>query len=219
MDCPGRLPGTLRVSSSTSVISSTPCPELSTFDAAVELTKRDVPGQHNSLHVIPGNHDVGDKPNRMMPAKSVRDDWIAIHERNFGPGWSSFDRGDVRFILINNPVLNSGSAIETAQRSWLEEQLASAGSRRIFLFMHYPLFLLAPDEPGTYDNIDEPARSDLLALIRKHKVEAVFAGHVHNIFYHRIEPTEFYVMPATSFVRQDFAEMYRIEAAAEKRPQ
>ncbi len=192
-----------------------PVPELSTFDAAVELTKRVFQGQHNSLHVLPGNHDIGDKPNRMMPAKSVRDDWIAIHERNFGPGWSSFDRGDVRFILINNPVLNSGSAIETAQRSWLEEQLASAGSRRIFLFMHYPLFLLEPDEPGTYDNIDEPARSDLLALIRKHKVEAVFAGHVHNIFYHRIEPTEFYVMPATSFVRQDFAEMYRIEAAAE----
>jgi predicted phosphodiesterase len=192
-----------------------PVPELPTFGEAAALTKRVFQSQHNSLHIIPGNHDIGDKPNRMMPAKSVRDEWIAIHEKNFGPSWSSFDRGDVRFVLINNPVLNSGSATEAAQRSWLEEQLASAEGRRLFLFMHYPLFLLAPDEPGTYDNIDEPARSDLLALIAKHRVEAVFAGHVHNIFYHRVGPTEFYVMPATSFVRQDYAEMYRVEAAAE----
>ncbi len=40
-------------------------------------------------------------------------------------------------------------------------------------------------------------------------------GHVHNIFYHRIDGTEFYVMPATSFVRQDFSEMFRVEAVHE----
>lgn len=192
-----------------------PVPELPTFAEAVALTKQVFQKHHNVMHVVPGNHDIGDKPNRMMPAKSVRDDWIAIYERNFGAGWSTFDQGGIRFVLINNPVLNSGSSIEKAQRAWLEQTLASAGSRRIFLFMHYPLFLLSPSEPGTYDNIDEPARSDLLALIKAHNVEAVFAGHVHNISYHRLDGTEFYVMPSTSFVRQDFADMYRIEAAAE----
>lgn len=55
--------------------------------------------------------------------------------------------------------------------------------------MHYPLFLLNPAEPSNYGNIDEPARSDLLDLIRRHRVEAVFAGHVHNIFYHRLHGT------------------------------
>jgi hypothetical protein len=192
-----------------------PVPELPTFDTAVALTKQVFQQHHNALHVLPGNHDIGDKPNRTMPAKSVRDDWIAIHEKNFGPSWSSFDSGDVRFVLINNPVLNSKSPRETAQWAWLTQTLASAGGRRLFLFMHYPLFLLSPSEPGTYDNIDEPARSEFLSLIHRHNVEAVFAGHVHNIFYHRLGETEFYVMPATSFVRQDFSDMYRIEAAAE----
>jgi predicted phosphodiesterase len=192
-----------------------PVPELPTFGQAVALTKQVFQSHHNSLHVIPGNHDIGDKPNRMMPAKSVRDDWIAIHETNFGPSWSSFNSGDIRFVLINNPILNSGSPMEKSQRLWLEEQFASAAGRRLFLFMHYPLFLFSPDEASTYDNIDEPARSDFIALIEKYRVEAVIAGHVHNIFYHRIRETEYYVMPATSFVRQDFSEMYRLAAAAE----
>ncbi|HEY0219132.1 MAG TPA: metallophosphoesterase [Afipia sp.] len=192
-----------------------PVPELPTFDEAVSLTKQVFRAHHNALHVLPGNHDIGDKPNRMMPAKSVRNEWIKIHENNFGPSWSSFDTDTTRMILINNPVLNSGSPIEQEQRAWLEATLASAGGKRIFVFMHYPLFLLSPSEAGNYDNIDEPARSDLLDLVKRYGVEAVFAGHVHNIFYHRIKGTEFYVMPATSFVRQDFSEMFRIEAAAE----
>ena len=192
-----------------------PVPELATFSEAVALTHEVFRQHHNIMHVLPGNHDIGDKPNRMMPAKSIRASWIDIHEANFGPSWRSFDQGDVRFVLINNPILNSGLPHEQAQYAWLEETLASAGQQRIFVFMHYPLFLRSPDESSTYDNIDEPARSRIMALIRKHNVEAVFAGHVHNIFYHRLDGTEFYVMPATSFVRQDYSEMFRIEAAAE----
>ncbi|MDE1567515.1 metallophosphoesterase family protein [Aquabacter sp. P-9] len=192
-----------------------PVPELPTFDAAVALMQDVFRQHHNRMHVLPGNHDIGDKPNRAMPAKGVRESWIDIHEKNFGPGWRAFDQDGIRFILLNTPVLNSGLPREAEQRAWLESALAEAKGRRIFVFLHYPLFLLGPDEPSTYDNIDEPARSDLLGLFRAHDVEAVFAGHVHNIFYHRLHGTEFYVMPATSFVRQDYSEMFRIEAAAE----
>jgi hypothetical protein len=192
-----------------------PVPELSTFGEAVELTRQIFRPFHNRLHVIPGNHDIGDKPNRAMPAKKVREDWIELFEKSFGPSYYFYDRDDCRFVFINDPVMNSGYPIEARQRSWLEDTLGSAGGRRLFLFMHYPLFLLDPQEPSNYDNIDEPARSDIVGLIRRHKVEAVFAGHVHNIFYHRLDGTEFYVMPATSFVRQDFSEMFRTEAIHE----
>lgn len=192
-----------------------PVPELSTFGEAVELTKEIFQPFHNRLHVIPGNHDIGDKPNRAMPAKMVRDEWIELHEKNFGPSYFSLDRDGCRFVFINDPVLNSKSPIEAKQRAWLEQTLASAGDLRIFMFMHYPLFVLDADEPSNYDNIDEPARSDILGLIRRYKVEAVLAGHVHNIFYNRIDATEFYVMPATSFVRQDYSEFFRTDAIHE----
>lgn len=192
-----------------------PVPELATFPEAVALTQDVFRQHHNQMHVLPGNHDIGDKPSRVMPAKSVRESWIKIHEDNYGPSWRTFDQGGVRFILINNPVLNSGLPQEAAQDAWLQETLASAEGQRVFVFMHYPLYLLSPDEPSTYDNIDEPARSRLLGLFARHNVEAVFAGHVHNIFYHRQAQAEFYVMMATSFVRQDYSEMFRIEAVHE----
>lgn len=192
-----------------------PVPELATFPQAVALTQQVFRQHHNLMHVLPGNHDIGDKPSRVMPAKSVRESWIGIHEANYGPSWRSFDEAGVRFVLLNNPLLNSGLPQEAAQDAWLQETLAGAAGRRIFVFMHYPLFLLHPDEPSTYDNIDEPARTRLLELFARHGVEAVFAGHVHNIFYHRRGSTEFYVTMATSFVRQDYAEMFPIEAVHE----
>lgn len=192
-----------------------PVPELTTFGEAVELTKSVFGAFHNRLNYVPGNHDIGDKPNEAMPAKMVRDDWIELFETNFGPSHFSFDRDGCRFVFLNDPVMNSGSPIEERQRAWLEETLASAGDLRLFVFLHYPLFLLDQHEPSNYDNIDEPARSDILGLFARHRVEAVFAGHVHNIFYHRLDGTEFYVMPATSFVRQDFSEMFRVEAIHE----
>lgn len=192
-----------------------PVPELATFPEAVALTKDVFRQHHNRMHVLPGNHDIGDKPSRVMPAKSVRESWIRIHEENYGPSWRSFDEDGIRFVLLNNPLLNSGLALEAQQDAWLEETLASAQGLRVFVFMHYPLYLLDAAEPSTYDNIDEPARSRLLERLQRHKVEAVFAGHVHNIFYHRQATTEFYVMMATSFVRQDYSEMFRIEAVHE----
>lgn len=192
-----------------------PVPELPTFEEAVALTHAVFRQHHNAMHVLPGNHDIGDKPNPAMPAKGVRDSWIEIHERNFGPSWRLFDRDGCRFILLNTPILNSGLPQERAQRAWLQQALETAADLRIFVFLHYPLFLLDAAEPSTYDNIDEPARSDLLALFRAASVEAVFAGHVHNIFYNRVAGCEFYVMPATSFVRQDYSEFFRIEAVHE----
>jgi 3',5'-cyclic AMP phosphodiesterase CpdA len=192
-----------------------PVPELPTFEEAVALTQQVFRQHHNRMHVLPGNHDIGDKPNPAMPAKGVRESWIAIHEKTYGPSYRVVDHDAIRVITLNTPVMNSGLPMEAAQRAWLEETLAASQGKRVFVFMHYPLFVLAPDEPSTYDNVDEPARSDLLALFARHEVEAVFAGHVHNIFYHRLAGTEYYVMPATSFVRQDYSEMFRIEAAPE----
>ncbi|MEQ8195154.1 MAG: metallophosphoesterase family protein, partial [Rhodospirillales bacterium] len=82
-----------------------------------------------------------------------------------------------------------------------------------FLFTHYPPYIREPEEASHYDNIDEPGRSRLLRLIERHSVEALFCGHVHGFFYNRHADTESYILPATSFFRQDYSELFRIEAA------
>jgi hypothetical protein len=48
-----------------------------------------------------------------------------------------------------------------------------------------------------------------VGLLAKHDVEAMFSGHAHNFWYDRIGTTDYYLAPATSFVRQDFSELQR----------
>lgn len=165
------------------------------------------------LHVVPGNHDVGDKPLDWTPAAIVTEEYVELYEEHFGKSYYSFAYGDCEFIVLNAQIINSGFDSEAAQRKWLEETLAARPDARRFLFLHYPPYVLSEDEPGHYDNLDEPGRSWLLELLRHYRVEAFFAGHVHNFFYDRVGTSDFYVLPSTSFVRSDYSEFARVAPA------
>jgi 3',5'-cyclic AMP phosphodiesterase CpdA len=190
-----------------------PVPVLPTYDAACEAAKTTLGGIKAPLHYIPGNHDVGDKPNPQMPAAGISDAGMDAYEAQFGATWNSFDVGDLHFTLINAQLMNSGLAREKQQVEWLEKDLAANNGKRLFLFIHYPPCIRAEDEGSNYDNIDEPARCWLLALIKKHNAEALFCGHVHGFFYNRHGAAESYILPSTSFFRQDYSELFRIAAA------
>ena len=81
---------------------------------------------------------------------------------------------------------------------------------RSFVFLHYPPFLLDPNEPEHYDNLAEPARSRLMRLFRDTRVEAVFCGHVHHPFWNRVDGVDYYLLPSTAFVRPGYSELGRI---------
>ncbi|HLU03529.1 MAG TPA: metallophosphoesterase, partial [Advenella sp.] len=163
------------------------------------------------VHVLPGNHDVGDKRIEWMPAEQVCDAFLEKYRACFGDDFFAFEQEGVRFVLINSLLINSGLDDEKRQQQWLEQQLHAAGAneQRIFLFMHYPPYIYSTDEKGNYDNLDEPGRSWLLGLMARPQVEAVFAGHVHNFWYDRVGTSEFYMLPSTAFLRHDFSEFFR----------
>jgi 3',5'-cyclic AMP phosphodiesterase CpdA len=168
------------------------------------------------LHLTPGNHDVGDKPGDWLPVPSVNDDFLALYRHHFGRNFYSFDANDCHFVVIDAQVINSGLQCEGEQQRWLEEDLAQHASRRTFLCTHYPPYLFDRAEESHYDNIDEPGRSWLLDLLTRHGIEAVFAGHVHNFWYHLHGQTEIYLLPSTAFVRLDYSELFRIGPAPER---
>ena len=192
-----------------------PVPSLPAFHEAVARFKAIASRLPVPLHVIPGNHDVGDKAIDWMPADQVCDDYLATYREAFGPDFYAFDESGVRFVMLNSLLLNSGLAGEAQQRAWTERQIDTAGDRRVFLFMHYPPYIHRPDESGNYDNVDEPARAWLLGQIRKPAVEAVFAGHVHNFWYDRVGSAEMYMLPSTAFMRHDFSELCSVAPAFE----
>lgn len=183
-------------------------------DACVEAHSILEPLQPN-LHFMPGNHDIGDKPMPASPAASVTESAAERYQKHFGEPWHCFEFEDSLFVIINSSLLNSGSDAESEQAKWLEATLTEKSGKRIFLFSHYPPFIHAADELEHYDNIASPAREWLLDIVKKYQVEVLFSGHVHQFFYNTIENTTFYCLPPTSFIRQDYAELFRIGPANE----
>jgi 3',5'-cyclic AMP phosphodiesterase CpdA len=192
-----------------------PVPSLPTFGGAVACFKEIASPVTVPVHLVPGNHDVGDKRVDWMPADQVCESFLKTYRAAFGSDYFAFDEGNLRFVIINSLLLNSGLPDEVRQRQWLETQLLQAQNKRVFLFMHYPPYIYRADERGNYDNVDEPGRSWLLELMRKPQVEAVFAGHVHNFWYDRVGDAELYMLPSTAFLRHDFTEFYRTAPSVE----
>ncbi len=192
-----------------------PLPHLPTYDAActeaLDILKPLEPG----LRYVPGNHDVGDKPFLGSPAGPVTDEAVALYQGFFGADHYSFDHGGCHFVVMNSSLVNLETAADMAQRDWLERDLADNAGRRIFLFSHYPPFIDTPDEATHYDNYEQPGRTWFLDLMAGHQVEIVFSGHVHQFFYNRYRGTRLYCLPPTSFIRQDYAELYRVGPTAE----
>ncbi|MEM9061004.1 MAG: metallophosphoesterase [Pseudomonadota bacterium] len=191
-----------------------PLPHMPAYKSAAAEAKRLLAPIPN-LHVVPGNHDIGDKPSPGMPAKSLNSASRQLFCDAFGLDWQTFTHRGARFVLINSSLVNSGLAEETEQRAWLQEVLQATAGERVFLFSHYPPFICDPHEVDHYDNYAEPGRAWLLDLASDNGVEAIFSGHVHHFFYNRYRGVKLFCLPPTSFIRQDYAELFPVAPAPE----
>jgi hypothetical protein len=192
-----------------------PVPSLPSYKDAADKFNAQIASSSFDWYLVPGNHDVGDKPLPWAPAATVTSEYVGLWRQHFGSDFYSFDRNNIRFIVINASIINSGIEAEAAQRDWLEALLAGSRGMRVILCTHYPPYLTTTDELEHYDNIAEPGRSWILGLIEEHGIEAMFAGHVHNFWYYRHGETDCYLLPSTSFIRHDYSEMYHIEPGTE----
>lgn len=187
-----------------------PVPEAVSYPDAVARFKAAVGRLNAPLHLVPGNHDVGDKHADYVPAGEICQPYVELYQRHFGEHFYAFDHGDCHFVVINTSLINSGLEAEARQARWLEDDLRANAGRRTLLFVHYPPFIASADEHGHYDNIDEPGRSWLLGLVAQHQLAAVFTGHVHNFFFNAHAGTPIFSLPSTAFVRGDYSELFAV---------
>lgn len=189
-----------------------PIPALATHEATVKTAQALFRQLRCKVVVVPGNHDVGDKPHAFAASPIVSQKTHTIFNKYWGPSFHSFDLHNCHFVVINSSILNSGIALEKKQQVWLEKDLEEnrKTGKRVFLFMHYPLFMDHSTEDEHYDNIGKNARMWLLSLVDRYRVEAVFSGHVHNFFFNRYKKTDLYVLPSVTFIRPEFSELFNL---------
>ncbi len=180
------------------------------YKRAAERFFEQISDLEHPIYFIPGNHDVGDKPMSWSPAGGIRETFLESWSEQFGDHYFSFQQYGIGFVGINAQLYGSGLALERVQRDWLAETMSRLSNHRIFLFSHYPPFLLEPEEDEHYDNLGRQGREEILAVIDSHPVEALFAGHVHHFWYNRYKNCHCYLLPSTAFTRQDYSEMFRI---------
>ena len=191
-----------------------PLPQSSEYVVAAKKYHQISSSLKYKQYCIPGNHDIGDKPSKWVPTSETKNKSLVKFIRNFGPDYQSFTHKNCKFILLNAQIFNSSLPERTKQKNWLLKQLKGCKATHTFIAIHYPPFLLSPDEVDHYDNLANPDRDWFLSLIREHSVTAVLSGHVHNFWFN-----VWYVRPyncaVTSFVRQDFSEMYTVKSPNE----
>lgn len=161
------------------------------------------------IHVIPGNHDIGDTPLKGAPASPTTNAMIDAWKHEFGEQYSSFESKGVLYILLNAQLINSGLPSETEQKQWLLDLLKANKGKRMMMMLHHPIYLENPEELDHYDNTNEPGRSWLLGLFDEYNIEAVFSGHAHNYWYNRYNQTDSYSAASNCAVRHDYSEMGR----------
>lgn len=142
-----------------------------------------VAGFQAPVHVVPGNHDIGNKATAES-AGTVTTERCVAFERAHGPAFWSVTCCGVRIVAINSPILGSGLLCEAEQWVFLERELAQPGALPTLLLTHYPPFTQRPDEPSDrYWNIEPEPRRRLLALLRQAGVTLVLSGHLHSPRY------------------------------------
>ncbi len=117
------------------------------------------------LTVVPGNHDVFD-------GKSYD---LRYFHALFGADNSHFRHGPVQFILLNN----AWGHLESAQWEWLDNTLESSEATWRLLCCHKPPFDPRPETLYAMENREHAER--LHALCVRHRVSAVFSGHIHAL--------------------------------------
>jgi hypothetical protein len=171
---------------------------------------------------VVGNHDIGDRPDPTMPTGATTEDSHEGWQARFGPSWHAWESHGMHFVVLNSQLFNVDLPATRQQRLWFEGQLADLGDRPFVLFLHMPPYLHNAAEPwlGHYDNLGEPDRSWLLSLVRRHRVIAMFTGHVHFQFFDHLAVNDglcrYFTSPSTSFTRPGFSHLFAGTAPPEQ---
>lgn len=126
------------------------------------------------LCTVPGNHDGFTEESD--PQLRNR-----LYSRSFGPRRYWFAYANALFVAFDN----TGKRVEDEDLQWLDETLGRLRRQfeACFVYAHRP-----PIEQGSkYEPNIEHGKVELLRVLAKHRISALFAGHIHDFVEQTVE--------------------------------
>jgi len=179
----------------------------STHRFELEQIKKDFDALPFPVHVIPGNHEVG---NKFMPEApmSIQPEFLDRYASVFGPSEWSFDYRGARFSACNAFLLGSGLPDERVLRTWLIEQTLRPQAERHVWMIHPALFADTVDEEdwdpaddrrAWYFAMDREPRRFLMDVFRKCGATDVITAHIHCRRHVSVDGMNIHFAPSTAF--------------------
>ncbi len=127
---------------------------------------------------VPGNHDVGDHPER-APLQPVDDARLNRFRGRVGRDRWVQDREGWRLLGLNSQVMGTHREADL-QAEMIADALQTLGDRRLAVFIHKPLFTADPAETAfDYWSVPPFARGPLGAVMAHPALRLVASGHLH----------------------------------------
>lgn len=179
----------------------------STHRTELEIVNADFNDLPFPAHVIPGNHEVGNKYLEGAPM-SIQPEFLDRYASVFGPSEWSFDHGGVRFSGLNAFLLGSGLPDERVLRDWLTQQADRPAPGPHVWVMHPALFADRFDEPdwdpavdrrAWYFGLDAEPRAFLWDAFKRSGATTVISAHIHARRRTVYDGVEILFAPSTAF--------------------
>lgn len=124
------------------------------------------------LH-IPGNHDLIIKKNKIVDSSD--------YKKRFPEDRFIYKNKGVTLVGINSNLIKYDDSLETAQKDWISKAITKENEDEVtILFSHHPFFLNDIAEEDGYFQIQQAKRQAYFDLFTEKKVDALYAGHLHN---------------------------------------
>jgi 3',5'-cyclic AMP phosphodiesterase CpdA len=153
------------------------------------------------LHVLPGNHDIGeDGPTAAQGREpAVTAAALAAWRRVFGPDYWSLEAPGWQVIGLNAQLFGGRDIEAFAQWSWLEGEL-SHSSAKLGVMLHKPLFRDDPAETERHQRYAPPElRAELWRRLRERDLRFVVAGHTHQLRRTMVDGVEVVWAPSAAY--------------------
>ena len=148
---------------------------------------------------VPGNHDVGDHPER-APLQPVNDARLNRFRGRVGRDRWVQDREGWRLLGLNSQVMGAHREAEE-QAAMIAGALQTLGDRRLAVFIHKPFFTADPAETAfDYWSVPPFARGPLGAVMAHPALRLVASGHLHLYRDAMRGPVRYAWAPSVAFV-------------------